>query len=245
MTEPVQPVYIICFPQGACGHFLMAILERVLRPDEQVPMWTTTYNGAQSACMRPGFDFDWLAFEGRQITGTDFFENVILVVPDSEPVIIGFQTLDYDAMFKRFPQSKIIVVGFTADDIVEIGKNHFWQLFVDDFSSQRHFDELREKYQYLFTSPAGTRPEDLTTKEKEVVYNLLGGMALLTGYGEFETPAQRKDNVFCIQYRDLMYDAEKTLAELVKITGIETTDFVRTEYLNHLDKHKVFLETVV
>jgi len=240
-----QPVYVVCFPQGGQGHFIMAILERILRPDEQVPMWTTTYNGAQSACMRPGFDFDWLKYEGQQVPGSEFFENVAIVVPEEEPVIIAFQNLDYDAVFKRFPQAKIIVVGFTSNDIVEIGRNHFWQMFVDDFSSQRYFDELRTQYSYLFTSPPDTRPENLTDTEKQKVYNILGGMALLSGYGEFEVPDSRKDNVFCLLYHNMMYDADKTLADLASITGIETTEFVRTEYLNHLEKHKVFLETVV
>jgi len=240
-----QPVYIVCFPQGGQGHFVMAILERILRPDEQVPMWTTTYNGAQSACMRPGFDFDWLSYEGKQVSGSDFFENVIVVVPDDEPVIIAFQNLDYDAVFKRFPQAKIIVIGFTADDVVEIGRNHFWQMFVDDFSAQKYFDEIRAQYSYLFTSPPGTRPEDLTDFEKEKIYNILGGMALLSGYGEFVVPDNRKENVFCLNYHDVMYDADKTLANLSAITGAEITDFVKSEYLGHLEKHKVFLETVV
>jgi hypothetical protein len=240
-----QPVYIVCFPQGGQGHFLMAILERILRPDEQVPMWTTTYNGAQSACMRPGFDFDWLAYEGKQVPGAEFFEKVVVVVPEEEPVIIAFQSLDYNAVFNRFPQAKIFVVGFTPEDVVEIGRNHFWQMFVDDFSSQRYFEELRTQYTYLFTSPFDTRPEDLTDEEKQKVYNILGGMALLSGYGGFVVPNGREDNVFSVYYHDMMYDADKTLAMLASVTGIETTDFVRTEYLNHLEKHKVFLETVV
>jgi hypothetical protein len=240
-----QPVYVVCFPQGGQGHFVMAILERILRPAEQVPMWTTNYNGAQSACMRPGFDFDWLKYEGKNVSGADFFENVLVVVPEEEPVVIAFQSLDYDAVFKRFPQAKIIVVGFTQNDIVEIGKNHFWQMFVDDFSSRKYYDELRTQYSYLFTSHPETSPADLTAEEKQKVYNILGGMALLSGYGQFAVPEHRKDNVFCLYYHDMMYDADKALAELSKITGVEITEFVRGEYLTHIEKHKVFLETVV
>ena len=148
-------------------------------------------------------------------------------------------------MFKRFPQAKIIVIGFTTDDIMEIGKNHFWQMFVDDFSAQRFFDEIRSQYSYLFTTPLGSRPEDLTDFEKQKVYNILGGMALLSGFGEFVVPEDRKDNVFVLNYHDVMNDADKTLANLAAITGVEITDFVRSEYLNHLEKHKVFLESVV
>jgi hypothetical protein len=240
-----QPVYVVCFPQGGQGHFIMAILERILRPDEQIPMWTTNYNGAQSACMRPGFDFDWLKYEGQNVPGSLFFENVVVVVPEEEPVIIAFQSLDYDAVFKRFPQAKIIVVGFTQTDILEIGKNHFWQMFVDDQSSRRYFNELRTQYAYLFTSSMDTSPEDLTADEKQKVYNILGGMALLSGYGQFVVPESRKENVFCLYYNDMMYNPDKTLADLSAVTGVEINDFVRGEYLAHLEKHKVFLESVV
>jgi hypothetical protein len=223
----------------------MAILERILRADEQIPMWTTNYNGAQSACMRPGFDFDWQKYEGQNVTGADFFENVLVVVPEEEPVVIAFQSLDYDAVFKRFPQAKIIIIGFTQNDILEIGKNHFWQMFVDDQSSRKYFDELRKQYAYLFTSSLDISPEDLTAEEKQKVYNILGGMALLSGYGHFVVPENRKENVFCLYYNDMMCDPDKTLADLSTITGVEINDFVRGEYLTHLEKHKVFLESVV
>jgi hypothetical protein len=43
----------------------------------------------------------------------------------------------------------------------------------------------------------------------------------------------------------MMCDPDKTLAGLSSITGVEINDFVRGEYLAHLEKHKVFLESVV
>jgi hypothetical protein len=70
-------------------------------------------------------------------------------------------------------------------------------------------------------------------------------MALLSGYGHFVVPEHRKDNVFCLYYNDMMCDPDKTLADLSAITGVEINEFVRGEYLAHLEKHKVFLESVV
>lgn len=241
-----QQAYVVVSTMGSGGAFLMAIVERIVRPDEQVPLWTSTHNNAFSATMRPGFDYDWIKAEGGPISPDDFFRDLIITIPDEQPVIISNNTLAWEAIYSRFPDAKVLIVGFDMDDLDEIAKCHFWQLHVDEYNTQSksNHDNIKTNAPYLFTSPEGTRPEDLTKSEKEAMYNMLKGLALLSGYNLVTVPPEYEGKAVVIKYKDLIYNPDKVLDTLSDITDSTITNFVRTEYMNYLEKHRVFLESI-
>jgi hypothetical protein len=132
------------------------------------------------------------------------------------------------------------------DDLDEIAKCHFWQLHVDEYNTQSksNHDNIKTNAPYLFTSPEGTRPEDLTKSEKEAMYNMLKGLALLSGYNLVTVPPEYEGKAVVIKYKDLIYNPDKVLDTLSDITDSTITNFVRTEYMNYLEKHRVFLESI-
>jgi len=73
---------------------------------------------------------------------------------------------------------------------------------------------------------------------------MLKGLALLSGYNLVKIPEEYKDKAFLIKYRDLMYNPDGVLDKLSEICDATITNFVRTEYMNYLEKHRVFLETI-
>jgi hypothetical protein len=242
-----QMVYVITATPGSGDAFLMAIIERIVRPDEQVPLWTSTHNNAFSATMRPGFDFDWNKHEVGPVPQEEFFKEIVITVPEDQPVIVSTNQLNPQAVLSRFPKAKIIAIKFDEDDLDEIARAHFWQLHVDEYNTQSRImhENMKKNCPFLFTSPIeGTRPEDLTREEKLGFYALLKGLALLSGFSEVRIPEQYKNNVFLIDYKDLMKNPEKTLTTLSEILDATITSFVRTEYMNYLEKHRVFLESV-
>ncbi len=242
-----QQAYIIISTMGSGGAFLQAIIERIVRPEEQVPLWTSTYNNAFSATMRPGFDYDWMKAEGAMISPSDFFKELIVTVPEDQPVIISNNILDWKAIYGRFPKAKTVIISFDESDLDEIAKCYFWQLHVDEYNTQakNNHENIKTNAPFLYTSPPGTRPEDLTADEKKAMYTMLKGLSLLSGYNLVKIPEEYKDRAFIINYKDLMYNADATLDRLSEICDATITNFVRTEYMNYLEKHRVFLETVV
>ena len=76
------------------------------------------------------------------------------------------------------------------------------------------------------------------------MYNMLKGLALLSGYNLVTIPPEYEGKAVVIKYKDLIYNPDKVLDTLSDITDSTITNFVRTEYMNYLEKHRVFLESI-
>lgn len=240
-----QPIYVVIHPMGAGGYFLRAMIERMLRPDDEIPIWHSVHNNSLSAINKSGFDYNWTRSSGIGQT-VDFFENLIISFPDPEPVVMGWRSLNWNAMLSRFPDAKVIILGFDEDDVPQLAINHFWKFFVDEYNggAQAPFIDVRNSIPAIFTSAESVRPENLTDEEKSKLTKWLQSLVISQGGMVYTVPEQYQSQATIIKYKDIIGNKDKVISQLEEITGTTASDFIKGQYDQYLIREAAYMESI-
>lgn len=118
-----KEIYIIFFPAGASGRFLVNILTILVKFNEDIPISLTDYNSAHNMNFFGGSYSLKNLPKITKLTHQNpyFFEYVEPTI--SQSFIINHQNPNFDLIFSRFPEAKVIIISVTENDFYEVNGN--------------------------------------------------------------------------------------------------------------------------
>jgi len=156
------------------------------------------------------------------------FKNVPLIFVDHDPMT------EFDKLFVRYPKCKVIIV-YVHDKMIErLLGNMYYKNWCDLDYAGRNSLEFWKKVRPLEMSEYN-HPKDVPM---EMVKNFLQPWASFYKKDPFffnknNFPEQYKNNIFYIDFYDIIHNMPKVLSQLSEITGKPVTSFLEAQALNY------------
>lgn len=239
-----EEVYIISFQAGSSGRFLGNIVWGTLK-DVVYTYHLSKFNSAhKQSPWGTSYSIDNLPsyIDRLQRWRYPNLYNYVTILEDPALIVVHMPP-DFEKVYSRFPNAKIIVISYTIDDIPEIISNNLLkngiEYFVDNTSDIPINPDvifLKKRYKEKFKQDfAGQEIPIDVKKEFFLEYsNILGPKIKSTFYTNPIVPDKYKDRVLILPFHEMMHDKNKVLDKISKITGRTIKDTMVSFYDDYL-----------
>jgi hypothetical protein len=241
--------YIVSYVYGSSGSMMISLLEKIIHPEKSKPFVVTSYNNAHQNVYAPNVVFNWekVGRDGaRALSAAEYFENMRMINPEKD---IFWQTHWYHppSMIKTFPNSKIVVISHTMEDLEEIAINNFYKFVIAEFDGNSssvarntwHF--LRTSAPHLYISDPGVKPKAVTLEEQRLSVELLKGSCLSAGYHLVNVAEEYQDKICKVMYNDIINNPDLVLAILSEFLKTPIPNFAKEQYYGYCNRQKEFV----
>lgn len=241
----IAPVYITCFSNGSCGSFISAMIERYCSPWATNPILPGKYNSAHRMMMKPNYRSTRKHSFGR-MSAKEFFDGMQKSIP-WHPSFVETHYFAPVYMMSKFPEGKILAITHHLEDIKEIATNSFFKFIIGE-----GYDNLVKQTYSFLQSNAFFIADSFTIEDvqKDLAKFLRMGIhiresnVIHSGFHLIRDDEKYKDLVTFINYSDIIRQPEKIMQTLSEFTQAPTTDFIKFEYGQYVERQFQFFEQV-
>lgn len=158
------------------------------------------------------------------------------------PVIIEYHSINFEELKKKHPNFKYVNIMYDDSDKLLLEYNHFYKNYIH---IGKNTSEYWESYIEL-SKVSDTLPEDITSfteLNKYEVKEFLEYRANLADYKIKEIPVDKfPDNIFSINFADILNNPEVVISTLEKMTGKKRNSSLLESYKNYIETNRIFAE---
>jgi len=222
-------IFVVCYPQGASGSFLSALLERVYYGESKE---FSPYTTDEQNCAHKTHQYqNYLETQPDRsiVSPPDRFNLLQIVDPDS-PAFFPIHSFNPPSFRKRFPESKIIAIIPDETDSLEISINVLYKFFLTE-ERYRNRKDLNGKIlpdsRWLY-HPCPPLVDDIRTtdtinftrEQKRKLVLLFKSEVLSSGFHLLGSdPSVYGSNIWFIKYRDIQDNRAGVIKILENVTG--------------------------
>lgn len=198
-----RELYFVCASPGTTGNFIGKMIKNAI----------STGTNSEIILLENSFN----APTPEVLTADFFFDNII--VPEDDSVVINSPFIpNYEKIFSRFSDAKVVVVTHSLTDCLNLAKTFFksYYVFNYEFGADIHFKKIIDAYPHLFKNPDVT-PNQLTLKEQNIFIKILEHQKVVDGFHSLEVPTN--PNVLEIAFRDIHFNNHKVESQLEQFIG--------------------------
>ncbi len=237
------PVYIVSFANGSAGSFISAIIERLCSPWITNPIVPGKHNSAHRMMVKPNYRSTRKQYGGK-VNAKEYFAGMERIMV-WHPTFIETHFFSPKDMIEKFPESKILAITLTEEDIEEVAINSFFKFIVGEANEplpSRAWNYLHQSAFFIADSISLKDIEDNLPKYLEICTKIRQGDIILSGFHLIEDREKYGDNVTFLPYSTITNKPEEALEILSKFTDKPITDYVRTEFMLYIERQRDFIQ---
>ena len=247
----MEESYIIAFRAGSSGRFIANVLYGLLQgsvPDS-MKLIPTAFNSAHdSNSFTRTFDMT-VDLATRPGSRDDVYECFTSV---KNPGVIPLHTPPkFDIIRKKFPKTKIIIISFTDNELVEILSNSFVKNGIENLSRNSFKPNNGEALMLCLTflKMFGKEYNELTSNiaEMEQVFNqvkisMIKNDLFLKYYKNPIVPEDYVDKTLILSYYDICHNKNKIIEQLLNFSNRK---FIDQKILDFYDSYLTGRENLI
>jgi hypothetical protein len=234
--------YIIAHEAGTSGRFVGYVLWSLLT-DSTDDFQITTVNSAHF--YEFSFGADW---HNMDSAGNNIYEEVTFNNDAPVKLIRTHIFPKVDLIYKRFPDTKIILISFTKDDALEVTGNCFYKNCLADEGMDLNAKYITEKYtRRVFQK--NILKEDLTLEQIQIIIETETNWDFFTtnNYSLFLDPKISIPNLLILPYQELYLKNNNGeyvgLKKIEDFSGIKANEIIKKNYEKYVKGRDIFIST--
>ena len=235
--------YIIAHEAGTSGRFIGYILRSLISSSSEDLLLTKENSTHYYYPQYFGVDFT-----NMEPTGVNVYEKATFINDATLKVIQTHIFPKVDLIYKRFPDTKIILISFTKDDALEVVGNNFYKNCLADEGMGPNAKYITEKYtRRVFQK--NILKEDLTLEQIQIIIETETKWDFFKtdDYSLFLNPKISIPNLLILPYQEIYLKNNNGeyvgLKKIEDFSGIKANEITKKNYEKYVKGRDIFIST--